>query len=162
MRATWLAAVAALILAVVAVRAAPTVAPQAVRQSIRDQGARQTINELQRRGQWEAITDAMDAGQPAWIALAPLLAGGSDAGSAEDLGISLAFALPKNPQAVLTALDMRDGVILGPSRVCGRPFIEGTEPRGYKARSLAALGRVTAPDLGRRKQACLHALSATR
>lgn len=142
--------------------AAPTITPQIVRRSIQEHGARQTIDDLQKRGQWDAVTGSMDAGKPEWIALAPLLAKGSDAGSAEDLGLSLAFALPKSPQAVLAVLDVRNGHILGADRVCGRPFIEDTEPKGYKHRATAALGNVRAANLLARKQSCLKALSSTR
>lgn len=164
MKTAWIAGVASLTATVAAASAAagPTITPQIVRRSIQDHGARRTINDLQKKGRWETVTDAMDAGKPAWIALAPLLASGSDAGSAEDLGLSLAFALPTSPQAVLAALDMRNGHILNADRVCGRPFIEDTEPRNYRIRSVAALARVHAPSLLARKQACLKALNNTR
>lgn len=159
MKAAWIAALASLAATVAA--AGPAITPQAVRRSIHDHGARRTIDDLQRNGRWDAVTDAMDAGKPAWIALAPLLASGSDAGSAEDLGLSLAFALPKSPRAVLAALDRGNGPILGADRVCGRPFIEDTEPRRYKEHAVAALAKVHAPDLLARKRACLKALNNT-
>ena len=160
MRAAWIAGLASLTATVAT--AGPTVTPQIVRQGIQDHGARQTIDDLQKKGGWETVTDAMDAGKPEWIALAPLLANGSDAGSAEDLGLSLAFALPKRPEAVLAALDMRNGHILGADRVCGRPFIEDTEPQGYKQKTIAALAKVHAPNLLARKRSCLKALDSTR
>ena len=99
-------------------------------------------------------------GDARWIALAPKLAPGSDAGSAEDLGISLAFSLPKNPGAVLAALDPADGHILGASRVCGMPFIEDTvkDRPAYKRRSIHALEEVSAPTLAQTKTACLRDL----
>ena len=141
--------------------AAPAPTPASVDASIREKGAKRTIDDLVRTGRWEAVADAMDRGDTAWIMLAPRLAPGSDAGTAEDLGLSLAFALPRNPRAVLAALDPGDGVVLGAGRICGRPFIEDTEPAGYVATTETALSRVTDPRLGRRKAMCLRALHAT-
>ena len=93
--------------------------PAAIRDSIKREGAKATIADLAKADQWDAVSDRMDSGSADWIALAPLLASGSDAGSAEDLGISLAFSLPKNPNAVLAALDPANGPVIGADRVCG-------------------------------------------
>ena len=154
-------AVALVALGASVIAAAPALTAGQVEATIRAKGARRTIDDLARSGQWDTLTDAMDKGGSAWIALAPKLAPGSDAGSAEDLGISLAFALPRNPGAVLAALDPKNGHILGVDRVCGRPFIEDTEPRGYKAKALAALAGVRDPRLSAVKQTCLKALKST-
>ena len=107
--------VALLALATSVADAAPPLTASTVRQSLRKMGARRTIDDLQKRGRWEAITDKMNVGAGEWIALAPLLAPGSDAGSAEDLGISLAFALPKNPRAVLGSGPVKSfaGAVIG-------------------------------------------------
>ena len=160
MRTAWIGILAASLAANVA--AAAPLTPTAVRESVRKEGARRTIDDLSKRGRWDAVTDAMNRGEAAWIALAPLLAPGSDAGSAEDLGISLAFALSKNPRAVLAAIDPRNGVVLGVNRVCGRPFIEDTEPVNYKARTISALSNIREPGLIRVRQDCLKVLRATR
>lgn len=151
----------AAVLSLLAVGAGPALTPASVERSIRIKGPRRTIDDLVRRDLWETVTNHMDTGSPAWIALVPKLAPGSDAGSAEDLGLSLAFALPRNPAAVLAAIDPVDGAILGVRRVCNRPFIEDTEPRGYKARTLAALGGIHDGHLERRRVACLRVLRAT-
>ena len=140
--------------------AAPVLSPAAVEASIRAKGARRTVDDLVRAGRWEFVTDAMNRGTAAWIALAPRLAPGSDAGNAEDLGLSLAFALPRNPRAVLAALDPANGHILGVGRVCGLPFIEDTEPRNYLADVRAALDGVRDQHLQRAKIMCLRALDA--
>ena len=80
---------------------APAPTPASIEAGIRRDGAEATIAALAKAGQWDAVADRMGTGDARWIALAPRLAPGSDAGSAEDLGISLAFSLPKNPRAVL-------------------------------------------------------------
>jgi hypothetical protein len=92
--------------------------------------------------------------------LAPRLAPGTDAESSEDMGIVLARALPRNPSAVLGALDLRDGPVLGPSRVCGVPFIEPSPAfvHSYTTRALAAVSGVRAPRLDDARKACLSAL----
>ena len=120
-------------------------------------GAQATIAALAKADQWDTVADHMGSGDARWIALAPRLAPGSDAGSAEDLGISLAFSLPRNPRAVLTALDPVDGHILGADRVCGMPFIEDTVKNrpAYKRQAIRAVRRVSDPSLARIKADCL-------
>ena len=84
---------------------------------------------------------AISRGDGALIALAPAIAPGTDGGTAEDLTISLAQGLPKNPRAVLRVLDLPPDVILGTQRVCMAPFIEPSKShmRAYKARALKAV-----------------------
>jgi hypothetical protein len=138
--------------------ASPTATPQQVSASIDRQGARAFLASLD-----EAAIDRLmthiDSGQPAWVALAPKIAEGADAGSAEELGIALAYALPKNATAVLNAVDPVEGDahILSISRVCGIPFID-TPPRGYEAKALRAVSAVKDPALQDKKTRCLAAL----
>ena len=141
---------------------APT--PASISNGIRQEGAKATIAALARAGQWDAVSDHMDSGSSAWIALAPLLAPGSDAGSAEDLGISLAFSLPKNPQAVLAALDPANGHVIGADRVCGLPFVEDTMPDlpAYRLKAIRAVQGVKDRRLASARTACLAALAAAR
>ncbi len=145
--------------------AAPAPNPAAVRDSIRREGAKATIADLAKADQWDAVSDRMDSGNADWIALAPLLAPGSDAGSAEDLGISLAFSLPKNPRAVLAALDPANGhIIIGGDRVCGLPFVEDTVPDlpAYRLKAMRAVREVKDTRLAAARTACLAALAAAR
>ena len=132
--------------------------PKQVEASIAAKGAKPTINDLVQKDQWDAVTNAISTGKSSWVALAPQLAPGADAGSAEDLGISLALALPKNGLAVLAAIDPKDGIVMGAGRVCGRPFIENTEPPHYVYRALIALKGVKDSKLAQVKSACLDAL----
>ena len=72
----------------------------------------------------------------------------------------MAYALPRNPQAVLSVLDAKS-YVLEPERVCSAPFIEDAVkdiPR-YVKRAKAAVSRVTAPPLQDNKAACLAALA---
>lgn len=134
--------------------------PARIAASIERRGAEATIAVLAKDEQWDRVADRMASGDARWIALAPKLAPGSDAGSAEDLGISLAFSLPKNPSAVLAALDPANGHVIGVERVCGMPFIEDTvkDRPAYKRRALRAVAAVLAPALAQPRAACLRKL----
>jgi hypothetical protein len=98
-------------------------------------------------------------GRAAYIALAPKLAEGTDAGTADDLGISLAHALPLSPNAVLRVIDPGNGSI-GVDVVCGVPFIEDTvkDLSGYIRKAKSRVGNVTTPELQSVKAACLEKL----
>ncbi|MBB5412423.1 hypothetical protein HDG34_006395 [Paraburkholderia sp. HC6.4b] len=69
-------------------------------------------------------------------------------------GIALAYALPRNPTAVLKVVDPVEGDshILAVSRVCGIPFIDDA-PKNYKAKALHGVSAVTTA-----KVRCLDAL----
>lgn len=121
-------------------------------------GARATVNALFDQHRWDYVADQIGKGGSAWVALAVRLAPGADAGTAEELPIALAFALPVNAPAVLTAV--RSGAF-DVGDVCGAPFIEGTMPSvpAYVRKAMAAVSRVRAPELAATKAACLQALA---
>lgn len=141
-------------------KAAPSPTPASIEAGVRQHGAQATIAALAKADQWDGVSDRMGTGDARWIALAPKLAPGSDAGSAEDLGISLAFSLPRNPRAVLAALDPANGHVLGAGRVCGMPFIEDTVKNrpAYKRHAIHAVRTVTDPRLSKARLACLREL----
>ena len=131
--------------------------PASIEADIHQHGAEATIGALVKADQWDTVADHIGGGDARWIALAPKLALGSDAGSAEDLGIELAFSLPKNAHAVLAALDPNNGHIVGAARVCGMPFIEDTvkDRPAYKRRALREVEKVVTPSLAKARAACL-------
>jgi hypothetical protein len=132
--------------------------PGQIEQSIRSHGARQTVQSLERRKQFDAVLDRIATGNTAWVEIAPALAKGTDAGSAEGLTVALATALPKNPPAVLAVLD--DGPVTGAQAVCGLPFIEPgqKEATDYLARAIPAVAAVADSPRVPRRAACLDAL----
>jgi hypothetical protein len=71
----------------------------------------------------------------------------------------LAYALPRNPRAVLSVLDA-NSAISAPENVCSAPFIEDTvkDIPGYVRRAKAAVSRVAGPRLREIKAACLAEL----
>lgn len=143
--------------------AAPPPGPAAIAAQVRHDGAKATVAALNRSQQWDAVMARMQDGTSAWLALAPLLAAGTDAGPSEELGISLAYALPRNAEAVLAVLDPGDGPVLGVGRVCGLPFVEETTARlaAYRRRAIRAVRRVADPRLASARAACLARLAGT-
>lgn len=123
-----------------------------------------TVRALDADGRWDAILDRIGVGDPRWIALAPGLAPGADAGTAEGLGIALATGLPRAPAAVLAVLSPQGPGSLAPDRVCSAPFIEDTaaHQHSYKAQALAAVATVTAPGLATMASACKAQLLKVR
>jgi hypothetical protein len=124
-------------------------------------GASATVNALFDQHRWDLVSDKIAAGDGRWVALAAKLAPGTDAGTAEELPIDLAFALPLNAPAVLAAMDGAHDALTGADAVCGLPFIEGTiaDPAAYKRRAIAAVAKVADPALAAKKAQCLAALA---
>ncbi len=153
------ACLAALLLASGASAAAPPTSGE-IAASLRLRGAQVTVAGLVRTERWEAVTERMATGDPRWIALAPALATSSDGAFSEGLGIGLAYALPKSPGAVLAALDLKGGPVVGAGQVCSLPFIEDTvrDRPAYKRRALRAVAGVIDPALSRARGACLAVL----
>lgn len=142
----------------VAASSAPTL--EEVSKALADKGPRETVHALSATGRFQYVLNRIGGGDSAWIRLAPRLAEGADGADAEGLGIALAEALPKIPRAVLASLDAKNGVVLGPSRVCSAPFIEpkpGVVER-YKPRAIRAVMSVRTPALQPVAAACLAAL----
>jgi hypothetical protein len=135
-----------------------------VRLRFRRDGPEATNRWLNDTGQSDAILDHMDRGEAGWIALASQLA--TDNGGVaitEGLPIALAWALPRNPTAVLKAIDPSDRHSFSVHDVCGQPFIEPTRSfmRHYKRRALAAVTSVDDPRLRVVRDACLRVLRKT-
>ena len=148
---------AVLLLAVERVHAAP-LSPAAIARDIAKHGAREVVSRLWSNGDYDRVMNRIDRGDAQWIALSPKLAPGTDAGTAEELPIALAFALPKNPRAVLSVLGPPDGLPIGD--VCSAPFIDGTvkDVAAYVKRSERAVAGVLDPRLAKTRDACLAQL----
>ena len=152
---------AAVLLIVLAAAAPPPPAPATLAARIDATSARAVVDDLDNKNQLDAVLDRIGKGSSAWVALAPRLAPGTDAASAEGLGIALAQALPLNATAVLRASTTDDGAV-GIRRVCSVPFIE-TSPAynaAYARRTLAALSRFHDATLAAKRDQCSAALTA--
>jgi hypothetical protein len=157
-----------LVLSVTVFTAAQVPSPAALRAEIDAKGPKEVVDRLwnspqdsKGQNEWDRVTEQMWMGRAAYIALAPKLAPGTDAWPSEDLGISLAHALPLAPNIVLRAIDPKNGPVLGVSRVCGVPFIEDTvkDLPGYIREAKSRVGNVTAPELQTVKVVCLEQLN---
>jgi len=139
--------------------------PSIVQTEIRNHGAKPVVDQLFQTEAWWQATRNIGAGKIDWIALAPDLAKGTDAAASETLGISLAEALPKSPNAVLAVLDLGSGASpLRVGNVCSAPFLEDTARRQhrYKAKAQHAVSTVADPQLSTVKAACLDELAKIR
>lgn len=138
--------------------ASGTATPAEISASIDRQGAYAFVASLDSdESDW--LVTQIGTGKNAWVELAPRLALGSDASVSTGLIIALARALPRNPAAVLKAVDPEEGDshILAISRVCGLPFLEGTTPKGYREKALHAVSTATRANPQIRAR-CLKAL----
>jgi hypothetical protein len=99
-----------------------TLTPQSVTHDTRRIGAKAVVQQLYSSNRWETVLKKIESGDDAWLAVVEDLAEGTDAGASEDLQVTLARALPKNPGAVLKLTGTKDFLSL--DDVCAAPFIE--------------------------------------
>jgi len=137
---------------------ADALSPNNITQEIKKHGAHDVVAWLLAHGDYDRVMDKIDTGDRQWVMLAPLLAPGADAGAAEELPIALAFALPRNPEAVLSVVGGKGGFAV--EDVCGAPFIEGTVDNipAYIKKAERAVAHVSEPQLTDVKAKCLGAL----
>jgi hypothetical protein len=149
---------AAIILATTALQAAKP-EPGQILQEIEAAGPRVVVGRLWNSGDYEEVLRRMAAGDESWVMLAPALAQGADAAAAEGLTVALAEALPHNAEGVLKVIEPSRRA-LSPARVCGVPFVEGTniDIPSYTAEAMAAVSAVTSDRLQPAKAACLEEL----
>ena len=105
----------------------------------------------------ERMLDSISSGDSMWLQVAAALRPTSNAGIAESLPISVAEALPKAPEQVLSLIQRKQFAI---DEVCNIPFIEPSDSlvAAYYARASAALGHVTRVDLLTERDKCQAAL----
>ncbi len=145
-------------LALAAPALAAPLSPKAIAADIKAHGADAVVTRLFTSGDYDRVLDHIDKGEAEWLALAPKLAPGTDAGTAEALVIALAFALPRNPRSVLALTTGENAFPV--EDVCGAPFIEGTigDVGDYVKKAKAAVARVSDVKLAKAKAACLAQL----
>ena len=126
-----------------------------VLREIAEHGPRHAVRVMWDQERYDEFLGNISAGKQEWIALAPELAAGTDAGASEGFGISLADALPKSPKAVLGVLDPSKWTISS-ARVCSIPFIEPEKAfyESYARAALVAVEAVSDAGLARQKELC--------
>lgn len=137
---------------------AAALTPAQIERDIHAHGAKVVVQSLDRHGKFDTVLDRIASGNAAWVRLASGLAQGTDAGDSTGLTVALAKALPRNPAAVLAALN--DGPVIGPAAVCSVPFIEPSpqEVREYLGQAIPAVTRVEPSDQVAHRSSCLEAL----
>ncbi len=133
------------------------------RKALATRGPARAVAEMTANGDWGRVVARISSGDVAAIGLVRELAKGTDAGTSEELTISLAEALPKAPRHVLAVLTPDRNSTLSYGRVCSAPFIEDSSrhQRAYKAAALRAVGRVSRsrdPDLVLASESCIGEL----
>jgi hypothetical protein len=128
---------------------------------VQHDGAKTAVSRLAAGGDWQRALDAIAAGAPDWIALAPDLSRGADSAIAPQVGQALAKALPLVPAEVLAVADLQRRPGTGIQWVCGAHFVD--MPAAERARYLADTREAVAavPQLagGRARELCLKELA---
>jgi len=143
--------------------AGPPITPAQVRALIASRGARATVQLLDRPGnrrdRWDTVLRGIATGNQAWLDLAPLIAEGTDAGTAEEYAIVLSDALVNNAAGTLRLASAGGGDV---TEVCIESGIETPlrQRRVYDAAAIEAVEALSAPDLQAAKAACLTSLRA--
>jgi hypothetical protein len=132
--------------------------PMVMDQEIGRVGGDAVVAGLFQSGQWGVVESHISAGDQAWVRIAGELMHTPPgcASCAESLPISLAFALKRNPAAVLTVLGAGRDI----ERVCGMPFIEPPAgfAKAYFTEAMESLRTVSDPGLASRREECVQHL----
>lgn len=131
--------------------------PEKILLRIKDEGGRNVLWSLwENQEQFGAMLDLAAAADPRWIEVLRQLRPYSDAGASEMIDMSVASALPLNPEAILKLIG--NGFEL--DRLCTSPFIE-PEPgiaEKYEKKALDALAHIKDPKLKNLAQKCAESI----
>ncbi len=130
-----------------------------IKHDIAVSGASSVVKQLRpgKGGSWQTVLRNVETGRTDWLSVAQELLKGTDAGNTESLYFAISLALSRNPEAVLPML----GPEIPVGKICTVPYIEPNEKteREYRAKTRAALDKITQPDLAARKELCLKELA---
>ena len=140
-------------------RGGEPVTPEQVTEMLKTQTPQQTVNALWGKGEnsrWETVASGIAKGDPAWLALAPQIAKGTDAGSSDEFGMAVQDALTTNPAGTLRLLTQ---IEMGVGACSENGFeVPAEQARIYHQTAIAAVESVTDPALQQIKGQCLAAL----
>jgi hypothetical protein len=143
--------------------ATPTITPEAIRQLIRELGAKKAVHALVADApRFYAMLRGIGTATPDWLSVAEQLWPGSDGYSREMLAGGLAGALEANPDGVLRlALPLAAICGYDPLTPISRPTTRDEFLRALKPREVALAG-VSRPELREQKEVCLNAMTHLR
>ncbi|HEX8307029.1 MAG TPA: hypothetical protein VF645_01250 [Allosphingosinicella sp.] len=139
------------------------ITPDEVRKKIEAEGATRAVEKLSSSHDpdaplpWSTVTAGIARGEPQWLAVAPLIRPGTQAGSGDEYSMALTAALTTNPAGSLRLMALEEG---GSGGYCIAADYE-TPPeqiRAYYAAAIANVERVGDPELQDIKAACLKQL----
>ncbi len=138
--------------------------PSSVMAEIQESGANATVSRLyEDNSLWSELLKNIGNGKPAWLKVASVLRGGSDAGANEQLVLAVGEALEHNPEAVLKITVSVMGI-----GVCGGPDVDDSRYDSY-ALSIAAierrkamLAKVLRSDLESLRGQCMQELESAK
>jgi hypothetical protein len=136
------------------------ITPGWLRTEIGANGAKAVVDRLFDADRYDEVSRAVAKGERAWLDLVPLVAGGTDASTSEDLMIALALALPRNAEGVLKASKLA-GLAVG--LICSAPFYETmqVDTPHYLRTATRAVEHVRGEALLGVRSECLSALKNT-
>jgi hypothetical protein len=144
-------------------KAGAAITPDEVRKMIEAEGATEAVRKLSSSQDpeaplpWSTVMAGIARGEPEWLAVAPLIRPGTQAGSGDEYSMALTAALTTNPAGSLRLMAREEG---GSDGYCIASDYE-TPPeqvRAYYAAAIANLERVGDPELKDIKAACLKQL----
>jgi hypothetical protein len=122
-------------------------------------GPQQAVNQLNDNGQdrrWETVSSGIAKGDPAWLAIAPRIGEGTDAGTSIDFMVAVQDAVTTNPAGALRLMtQLGDG-----TGFCNEHGMEvpAAQARAYFQTAMAAVEGVADPSLQQAKAGCLAEL----
>lgn len=140
-------------------RAGAPVTPAEVTAMLQKQTPQQVVNALWGTGEnsrWDTVASGIARGDPAWLAVAPQIARGTDAGSSDEFGMAAQDALTTNPSGALRLLSQ---IEMGAGACDENGFeVPAEQARIYYQTATAAVETVNDPGLQKIKTECLAAL----
>lgn len=136
----------------------PLPTPKTLMAQIKAEGAKVVLKRLWHdNAAFDALCAAIETGDPAWLEIAERLRPASDAGITLSINYSVARALPKAPERVLALVGKEFRI----DDICTSPFIEPKPgvAQDYQKRTIAALRKVSAPELLKLRDQCLARIS---
>ncbi|WP_246395922.1 hypothetical protein [Gluconacetobacter tumulisoli] len=161
-----LACVACLVMAIVAragavtppfgpTEAARTLTARTLARQIQQDGPQKVVQTLTQDKEWPRVHRAVATGWQNWIVLVPDLMPATDPATARSLQNALRQALPRNPRAVLAALDPKNGTLRGGRTICTPAGM----PASWRRRSIRAVEALHDIHLTDQSADCLDALN---
>jgi hypothetical protein len=144
-------------------KSGPAISPDEVRKLVEAEGADGAVRKLSSSQDpeaplpWSTVMAGIARGEPRWLAIAPLIRPGTQAGSGEEYSMALTDALTTNATGALRLMALEEG---GSDGYCVATDYE-TPPeqiRAYCTAAIANLERVGEPELQGIKATCLRQL----